>query len=144
MILFGLRIIFLNLRMDINTLNEKVHTVIQSISNFTIEARLQASELLTQVKAGVDQYYSETGGLIYKFASINWLHYRVLLFFFCIVVMVVISLLTKAPNSDQLKYTYGAATSEEKAATRASWNIWDIVHTAVILLIIVAFYIYFW
>lgn len=127
-----------------STLNEKIQTVIQSFGNFTMEARLHASEMLTQVKTGVDQYYGETGGLIYKIASINWLHYTVLLFFFCIVVMVVISLLTKAPNSNQLKYTYAAATSEEKAITRASWNIWDIVHTAIILLIIVAFYIYFW
>ena len=37
-----------------------------------------------------------------------------------------------------------SATPEEKAATRASWNGWDILHSAIILGIIIAFYVYFW
>ena len=126
------------------TLNEKINTVTNSIGTLTAEGKAYASELLSQVKAGADQYYSETGGLLYKIASINWLHYTVLLFFFCIVAMVVISLLTKAPSQEQLKYTYAASSDEEKAATRAGWNIWDVVHTLIILGIIVAFYLYFW
>ena len=126
------------------TLNEKINTVTNAIGTLTAEGKAYASELLSQVKAGADQYYSETGGLLYKIASINWLHYTVLLFFFCIVAMVVISLLTKAPSQEQLKYTYAASSDEEKAATRAGWNIWDVVHTLIILGIIVAFYLYFW
>jgi len=125
-------------------LNEKVNAAVNAIGNLTAEGKAYASELLTQVKAGVDQYYAETGGIIYKVAAINWLHYTVLLFFFCIVAMVVISLLTKAPDQEQLKYTYTASSAEEKAATRASWNIWDVVNTIIILGIIVAFYLYFW
>ena len=126
------------------TLNEKVQAATNAIGNLTAEGKAYASELLTQVKAGADAYYAETGGIIYKIASINWLHYTVLLFFFCIVAMVVISLLTKRPSQEQLKYTYSASSTEERAATRASWNIWDVVHTLIILGIIVLFYLYFW
>jgi SSS family solute:Na+ symporter len=68
----------------------------------------------------------------------------VLLFFFSIALIVVISLLTRAPEPHQLRYTYASATPEERAETRRSWNGWDVFHTVVILLIIVAFYAYFW
>ena len=125
-------------------LNEKVQAASNAIGNLTAEGKAYASELLTQVKAGADAYYAKTGGIIYKIASINWLHYTVLLFFFCIVAMVVISLLTKAPSSEQLKFTYAASSAEERAATRAGWNIWDVIHTLIILAIIVTFYLYFW
>ena len=39
---------------------------------------------------------------------------------------------------------FGTATPEQKAATRASWGTWDIIHTCIILAFTVAFYIYFW
>jgi SSS family solute:Na+ symporter len=37
-----------------------------------------------------------------------------------------------------------AATADDKALTRASWNKWDVIHTAIIIGVIVVFYIYFW
>jgi len=58
--------------------------------------------------------------------------------------MILVSLLTKAPSVEQLRYTYYNSTPQEKAETRASWNGWDIVHTVIILGIIIAFYAYFW
>jgi SSS family solute:Na+ symporter len=126
------------------SLNEKIIAAKDSLSTLTLEGKTHASELLSQVKAGVHEHYLDTGGFIYKIAAVNWLHYTVLLFFFCLFIMVVISLLTKRPNAEQLKYTYAAATAEEKKATRASWDKWDIVHTIIILGVIVAFYFYFW
>ncbi|MBN1415780.1 MAG: sodium:solute symporter [Bacteroidales bacterium] len=125
-------------------LTEKVNTAMTSFSGLTADGKTYASELLSQVKDGIHQYYLDSGGIIYKIAAVNWLHYTVLLFFLCIVVMVLISLFTKAPSAEQLKYTYAASTAEERAATKASWNIWDIVNTIIILGVIVAFYFYFW
>lgn len=126
------------------SLNEKIIAAKDSLSSLTLEGKTHASELLSQVKAGVHQHYLDTGGFIYKIAAVNWLHYTVMLFFFCLIIMVVISLVTKRPNAEQLKYTYAAATAEEKKVTRASWDKWDIVHTIIILGVIVAFYFYFW
>lgn len=83
-------------------------------------------------------------GFLFQVASINWLHYCVILFLISIGVTVLISLLTPAPTSEQLKYTYGAATDAEKAETRASWGAWDVFHTVAILGIIVVFYALFW
>ena len=44
----------------------------------------------------------------------------------------------------QLQNTYGAATPEQIAETRAGWNYWDVVNSAVILGVIAVFYAYFW
>jgi|GEM_PF-2345034 len=58
--------------------------------------------------------------------------------------MIIISMMSKAPTEQQMRYSYRASTAAEKAATRASWNGWDILHTPIILGIIAAFYMYFW
>ena len=126
------------------TLTDKINAAKDALATLTLEGKTQASELLAQVKTGVHQHYLDTGGIIYKVAAVNWLHYTVLLFFFCLATMVIVSLLTKAPSTDQLRYTYAAATPEEKKATRESWNIWDVVLTLIVVAVIVVFYIYFW
>ncbi|HOQ03669.1 MAG TPA: sodium:solute symporter [Anaerohalosphaeraceae bacterium] len=84
------------------------------------------------------------GTFLYWAANVNWLHYCEFLFVLCVTVTVLVSLMTPPPSSQQIRYTYYAATPEEKAATRASWNKWDVIHTLIILGVIVAFYIYFW
>jgi SSS family transporter len=126
------------------SLIEKINQAKASLATLTMEGKTHASELIAQVKDGVHQHFLDTGGIFYKIASINIYEYTVLLFFFSIITMVLISLFTKAPTPEQLKYTYGAATPEDKKLTRESWNKWDVIHTVIILGIIVAFYIYFW
>ena len=126
------------------SLTEKVNGAINSLAGLTAEGKTYASELLTQVKTGIHQHYLDSGGLVYKLATINQYEVTVLLFFLCILVMVVISLLTKAPSAEQLKFTYAASTAEERAITKASWNWWDILNTIIILGVIIAFYFYFW
>jgi len=75
----------------------------------------------------------------------NWLHYSIILFFLCLVVIIVVSLSTKPlPESRVMPVVYQGATEEEKAETRASWNKWDVLNTVIIVGIVVAFYIYFW
>jgi solute:Na+ symporter, SSS family len=83
-------------------------------------------------------------GLFFKVASINWLHYTILLFVISVAVTVVLSLFTTPPTKEMQRHTYGAATTQERAVTRASWNKWDVIHTSIILGVIVGFYIYFW
>jgi SSS family solute:Na+ symporter len=84
--------------------------------------------------------------LIYKiFLAPNWLHYEIYLFFIVIAVIIIISMFTEKPSEEKLKgLTFFSVTPEQKRITRESWNKWDIIHTAVIVSVIVAFYIYFW
>jgi SSS family solute:Na+ symporter len=110
----------------------------------TPEAKNYASTLISQVKDGIHQYYIDSGGIFYKIASVNTYHYTSILFFFCLLLMIVISYMTKAPSAEQLQYTFGASTPEHKRLTRESWNKWDVIHTIIIIGIIVLFYVYFW
>lgn len=79
------------------------------------------------------------------FYDINWLFFCGWMFLLCIVVVVVVSLFTKAPAPEKIQgLVFGTATAQQRAETRVSWNHWDIIHTVIILGITAAFYIYFW
>lgn len=84
--------------------------------------------------------------VIYKvFLAPNWLHYEIALFFLVIIIMIVTSMVTPKANPLAIKGLYvGSATAEEKAVTRASWNNWDLFFSGIIIVVIVAFYAYFW
>jgi SSS family solute:Na+ symporter len=80
-----------------------------------------------------------------KFVAINWLHYCMFLFALCLVTIWVVSMFTPKPSAEQLQgLTYGSATKEQLEETRSSWNKWNVIHTAVIIGVIIAFYVYFW
>lgn len=85
-------------------------------------------------------------GIIYKvFLAPNWLHYEIALFFLVIIIMIVTSMVTPKANPLAIKGLYvGSATAEEKAITRASWNNWDLFFSGLVIVVIVAFYAYFW
>ncbi len=83
--------------------------------------------------------------VIAKFIAINWLHYSIFMFIVCLLAIWIISQYTKPPRPEQIQgLTYGSATPEQKAETRASWNTWDVVNSLVIVGVIVAFYAIFW
>lgn len=88
---------------------------------------------------------SETNIFYTLFLKLNWLHYEIVLFFLVIMLLIVVSLFT--PKAEPIKIRglyFGSATAEEKAVTRASWNNWDLVFSGIIIVVIIAFYIYFW
>lgn len=81
----------------------------------------------------------------YLFYDVNWLFFCGWMLVFCLAVAVVVSLFTKAPDPEKIQgLVFGTSTPEQVAATRASWNAWDVINTVIILGITVAFYIYFW
>ncbi len=79
------------------------------------------------------------------FYDVNWLFFSGGMLVFSILVIMVVSRFTQSAPAAQLEgLTFSSATAGQKAATRASWNHWDVMHTVIILGITVAFYIYFW
>ena len=101
-------------------------------------------------RLGAKVYYSNAGEVAdstfkYLFYDMNWLFFCGWMFLFCMVVVIVVSLTTKAPTAEKIQgLVFGTATKEQKAATRVSWDHWDIIHTVIILSITAAFYWYFW
>ena len=81
----------------------------------------------------------------YIFYDCNWLFFCGWMLVFCMAVVVVVSLCTKAPSDEKIKgLVFGTSTAEQRLETRRSWNAWDIINTLIIIGITVAFYIYFW
>ncbi|MGB4292131.1 MAG: sodium:solute symporter [Bacteroidales bacterium] len=104
--------------------------------------------VLGMTRLGLNVFKSSLNpeSLIYKiFVAPNWLHYECIIFFIIIALVIVVSMMTPKADPVAIKGLYfGSATPEERAITRASWNKWDVINTAIILSVIVAFYIYFW
>ena len=111
---------------------------------------LMSGFIIGITRLGAKVYYENVQGAadsLFKsvFFDMNWLFFCGWMLLVCLVVVVVVSLLTEAPDEKKIQgLVFGTNTPEQKAATRASWNGWDVFHTAVILGLTVAFYIYFW
>ncbi len=81
----------------------------------------------------------------YMFYDCNWLFFCGWMLLFCLAVVFVVSLLTKAPDPAKIQgLVFGTSTPEQRLATYNSWNRWDVINSVIILAITVAFYIYFW
>ena len=79
------------------------------------------------------------------FYDFNWLYFCGVMLVFCCLVVIIVSLLTEAPEESKIRgLVFGTSTPEQIAATRASWTKWDVIHSVIILGITVAFYYYFW
>ena len=111
---------------------------------------LIAGMVIGLTRLGAKVYYSNVEGAAdsmfkYLFYDLNWLFFCGWMFLFCIVVVIIVSMFTEAPCEDKIKgLVFGTSTPEQIAATRASWNKWDVIHSVIILGITVAFYVYFW
>ncbi len=98
----------------------------------------------SQFASSMDAVRANHNGLVFDLWNIHWLYYCEILFVVTALLMVVISLLTPAPDPKTIKYTWYGATPEEKLATRLSWNTTDVVLSLVVVGCVVLFYIKFW
>ncbi len=79
------------------------------------------------------------------FYGVNWLFFSGGMLVLSLLVIYVVSQFTKQAEASQIQgLTFASVSAEQKAVSRASWNHWDIIHSAIILGITTAFYIYFW
>lgn len=96
---------------------------------------------LTVFEGSIDPH-----SIIYTiFLAPNWLYYEMALFVLCLIVIVVVTFYTKPISKERLVgLTYWTATAEHRAATKSTWNKWDVIHSAIVMAFIIGFYIYFW
>jgi SSS family solute:Na+ symporter len=86
----------------------------------------------------------DPGGLPYEFATMNFLYFCIVLFLFSIALMIIVSLLTPKPDEEHIKgLTFATTVAEDKAASRASWNKWDVILSLIIIGIVVTVFTYF-
>jgi len=87
--------------------------------------------------------YAE-GSLLWIVNNIFFQYYSLVIFLVCIVVMVGVSYLTAPPAYDKISgLTYATLTDDDRRTSRGSWDWRDVGASAVVLLIILAAYLYF-
>ncbi|QQS36998.1 MAG: sodium:solute symporter [Ignavibacteriales bacterium] len=83
-------------------------------------------------------------GLLYDFATVNFLYFCIMLFTFSILLMTIVSLLTAKPSEEQLNgLTYSTTVKEDKATSRSSWTTFDLVLSLIVVVFIIAVFVYF-
>lgn len=83
-------------------------------------------------------------GILYDFATMNFLYFCIALFVFSVVLMIVVSMASPAPDEAHLKgLTFATTVAEDKKASRASWGQKDVALTVIVLLMIIGIFIYF-
>ena len=101
-------------------------------------------------RLGAKVYYtnvSEAPQTLFKsiFYDIKWLFFSGWMLLVCCIIVIVVSLCTKAPDEDKIRgLVFGTATPKQKEQTRKSWNKWDVINTCIILSLTALFYWYFW
>jgi solute:Na+ symporter, SSS family len=84
------------------------------------------------------------GSFLWFVNNIYFQYYSVFIFIVSVVVMFVVSYLTEAPRVEQLTgLTYATITPEARVESRASWGRREVVASAIVLLLILACYLYF-
>jgi SSS family solute:Na+ symporter len=89
-----------------------------------------------------DGYMS--GSLFWIVNNTYFQYYSLFIFVVSSAVMIVVSYLTPAPAADRIAgLTYATVSTEDRAASRRSWNRWDVVNSGIVLFLILLAYLYF-
>ncbi|SDS94180.1 solute:Na+ symporter, SSS family [Maribacter dokdonensis] len=86
----------------------------------------------------------DSDGILYYLGDMNFLTFGAWFFLFCLIFMVVVSLLTKSPDKEQIvNLTFGTITEEEKNKNKNSYNWIDITVSIFIVLIVIGIMVFF-
>jgi len=97
----------------------------------------------TPVKMIKDFSYTE-GSFFWVINNIFFQYYSLVIFVVCVVVMFIVSYMTEEPSYQKISgLTYATTTDEHRKASRASWSKGDVIASVLVLLCILAAYLYF-
>jgi len=105
--------------------------------------RLLVDTLVTMKFSGFENGYTP-GSFWWILNNINFQYFSILITMISAVVMVAVSYLSKEPDPAQIKsLTFGTATHEDRAKTRASWSWQEVAASLFVLVCILGAYLYF-
>jgi SSS family solute:Na+ symporter len=105
--------------------------------------RLVVDTPVTLGLAGFDQGYA-TGSVAWIINNIYFQYYSLLIFVVSTAVLVGVSYATSPPPDAQIvDLTYATISEEHRRESRGSWNRWDVISSALVMLLIAAAYVYF-
>ncbi|MEJ2545866.1 MAG: hypothetical protein P8Y99_17525, partial [Calditrichaceae bacterium] len=97
----------------------------------------------TPAKLITDFAYTE-GSFFWIMNNMFFQYYSLLIFIVCVIVMIAVSYATNEPAYEKINgLTYSTTSKEDKDATRASWTKWDVITSSLVVVLIIAMYMYF-
>jgi len=86
----------------------------------------------------------DPNGLFFHLGTMNFLSFGAWFFLFCLIFMVVVSLMTELPNKEQIvNLTFGTITEEEKSKNKSSYTWVDVTVSIFIVLVVIGIMIFF-
>lgn len=103
------------------------------------------------IRLAVDTPVKLMSGFSYAEGSILWIlnntffqYYSLVIFIVCAIVMFVVSYMTEEPSYEKISgLTYATMSDKDRAESRSSWTIGDVVSSGLVLVLIVVAYLYF-
>ena len=87
--------------------------------------------------------YTE-GSFLWIVNNIFFQYYSLLITLVCIVVFIVVSYATREPDYAKIRgLTFSTLSAEDRQASRKTWNMKDVILSVLLVLLIIAIYIYF-
>jgi SSS family solute:Na+ symporter len=97
----------------------------------------------TPISLGMTEGYAE-GSFFWILNNIYFQYYSLLIFVVSAVVMVGVSLMTAPPDEAKIQgLTYATVSAKDRATSRSSWDARDVVSSGLVLVLILAAYLYF-
>jgi SSS family solute:Na+ symporter len=97
----------------------------------------------TPVKLFEDFVY-EPGSFFWIINNIFFQYYSLIIFVVCVIIMYAVSYMTEEPDYSKISgLTFGTLTADHKKESRSSWNVLDVAASGLVILLIIAAYLYF-
>jgi len=100
----------------------------------------------TPIALGLPGYENgyRPGSFLWVVNNIYFQYFSMLILIVCVIVMIAVSCATAPPSEGQIQgLTFATITPEQRAESRASWSARDVVASAMVLVLILAAYLYF-
>jgi SSS family solute:Na+ symporter len=92
----------------------------------------------------IDGFNYNYGSFLWVINNIFFQYYSLLIFVICIIVMVAVSYSTEEPDYAKISgLTFSTMTREHRKESRASWDYKDVLGSVIVLILIIAAYLYF-
>jgi SSS family solute:Na+ symporter len=92
----------------------------------------------------IDGFTYTEGSLLWILNNTFFQYYSMLILAVCVVVMILVSFATREPDYERISgLTFGTLTAEHRAASRRSWSAVDVIASVLVVVAILAAYLYF-
>lgn len=92
----------------------------------------------------IESFKYDQGSFLWVINNIFFQYYSLLIFVVCIIVMIGVSYLTEEPSYAKISgLTFSTMTDEDRRQSRSSWNYKDVIYSVIVLVLIIAAYLYF-